>query len=389
MKTTRLITLACGTLAAFLQPASAAPVALDLSFGGTGKVTTNFGGSYDQAYSVALQSDGKIVVAGYSSNDFAVVRYNPNGSLDTTFNVSGKVLTDFGGDPNWGRSVAVQGDGKILLAGTISGGSAMARYNTNGTLDTSFNGTGKVITTISNGVCALQRDGKIVLAGTTPNDSPGNSYDFAMVRYRADGSLDTTFSPTGYVTTDFTGGSDSVAGVVMQNDGRIVVAGSSHKAAVGSFAVARYGSPDTDGDGILDEYETGTGVYVSPENTGTSPTNPDTDGDGLNDGQEVYAHHSNPHLRDTDGDGFEDDFEVQTGFSPILATSVPDAASSIRLAVEYRFNAGSGLTYRIESSTNLTDWTTVETNIIGTGGVINRFYSIEGQPQQFFRSRRN
>jgi hypothetical protein len=96
------------------------------------------------------------------------------------------------------------------------------------------------------------------------------------------------------------------------------------------FRVARL--PDTDGDGIADQFETGTGIYVSPENTGTSPTNPDTDGDGLTDGAEVYTHQSSPNLRDTDGDGFEDGFEVSTGFSPTSATSTPDALSSIRTA---------------------------------------------------------
>ena len=129
---------------------------------------------------------------------------------------------------------------------------------------------------------------------------------------------------------------------------------------------------DTDGDGILDKYETGTGIYVSPTDTGTSPTNPHTDGDGL-----------------TDGDGFDDGFEVSTGFSPTSAASTPDALSSIRTAAEYRFNAALGVSCRIEVSTDFTNWSAIETNIPGTGGVITRFYSIEGQPRRFFRSRRN
>ena len=146
---------------------------------------------------------------------------------------------------------------------------------------------------------------------------------------------------------------------------------------------------DTDGDEVLDKYETGTGIYVSPTNTGTSLTNPDTDGDGLTDGQEVNIYHSNPNLPDTDGDGFDDGFEVTTGFSPTSAASTPDALSSIRTAAEYRFNAANGISYRIEAFTDFTNWSTIETNIIGSGGVITRFYSIEGQPRRFFRSRRN
>jgi len=146
---------------------------------------------------------------------------------------------------------------------------------------------------------------------------------------------------------------------------------------------------DSDGDGIPDSLETGTGVYVSPTDTGTGPTNADTDGDGLNDGQEVNTYYSNPNIKDTDGDGFDDGFEVTTGFSPTSALSTPDALSSIRTAAEYRFNAANGISYRIESSTDLATWSTIETPIIGNGGVVTRFYSIEGQAKRFFRSRRN
>ena len=146
---------------------------------------------------------------------------------------------------------------------------------------------------------------------------------------------------------------------------------------------------DTDADGVFDRYETGTGIYVSPTNTGTSPTNPDSDGDGLNDGSEVNTYHSNPNLTDTDGDGFDDGFEVLTGFSPTSATSTPDAVSSIDRAVRYRFNAANGVSYRIEVSTDLATWTTRESPIIGTGGVVTRLYPIEGQARRYFRSRRN
>ena len=90
-----------------------------------------------------------------------------------------------------------------------------------------------------------------------------------------------------------------------------------------------------------------------------------------------------------DGDGFDDGFEVSTGFSPTSAASTPDALSSIRTAAEYRFNAALGISYRIEASTDFTNWTTIKTDIIGAGGVMTRFYSIEGQPRRFFRSRRN
>lgn len=146
---------------------------------------------------------------------------------------------------------------------------------------------------------------------------------------------------------------------------------------------------DTDGDGISDRFETGTGIYVSPTDTGTSPTQSDTDGDGLTDGQEVNSYASNPNIKDTDGDGFEDGFEVFTGFSPTSSASTPETLSSMLTAVEFRFNAANGISYRIESSPDLSTWTTVENNITGTGATVVRFYSIEGINRKFYRARRN
>lgn len=371
---------------------------LDTTFGGTGKVTTSFGNAGGGAKSVAVQIDGKIVVAGYASPEsggdrlglaFALVRYNVNGSVDF------KTTTDFGIGDDSGKSVALQPDGKILVAGTSYNGNtpdfALVRYNSNGSLDTTFGGTGKVTTDFGGGTdtgdgVAIQPDGKIVVAG---DSSIGNNGGFALARYNSNGTLDTFFNGTGKIKTVI-GNYASGVGLVIQSDGNLVVAGTATVGGNAVFALARYeGDPDTDGDGIPDRYETGTGIYVSPEDTGTSATNSDTDGDGLNDGEEMRTYHSNPNLKDTDGDGFDDGFEVATGFSPTSAASTPDALSSIRVAAEYRFNAALGVSYRIEASTDLTNWATIEPNITGTGEVITRFYSVEGQPKRFFRSRRN
>ena len=358
---------------------------LDPTFNGTGKVITAIGTINSSSYSLALQNDGKIVVVGVAvtptangnvsvlRTNFAVVRYNPNGSLDTTFNGTGKVLTDVGSMNDEASSVAIQNDGQIVVAGITNSKTAVVRYNTTGSLDTSFGSAGIVKDQIgvSPPVVAIQGDGKIVVVSE------------GLISYKPNGDLDTIFNGTGIVAD---AGLESGASLALQNDGKIVVVSRSF----GGFGAARYeGDVDTDGDGIFDQYETGTGIYVSPTNTGTSPTNPDTDGDGLNDGQEVNRYHSNPFVKDTDGDGFEDGFEVTTGFSPTSAASTPDALSSIRTAAEYRFNAALGISYRIEASTDFTNWTTIETNIIGAGGVMTRFYSIEGQPRRFFRSRRN
>jgi uncharacterized repeat protein (TIGR02543 family) len=138
---------------------------------------------------------------------------------------------------------------------------------------------------------------------------------------------------------------------------------------------------DTDGDGLADGAEINT--------HGSNPKLADTDSDGLSDFVEVDTHGTNPTAKDTDGDGFDDLFEINTGFNPKLESSTPDALSSIRTAVEFRFNAADGVSYRIEASTDLRTWETVETGIIGTGGVVTRFYSTENQPKRFFRVKRN
>jgi uncharacterized repeat protein (TIGR02543 family) len=138
---------------------------------------------------------------------------------------------------------------------------------------------------------------------------------------------------------------------------------------------------DSDGDGLSD------GAEITTH--GSNPNLDDSDADGLGDFAEVVTHGTNPSVKDSDGDGFDDLFEINTGFNPTLDSSTPDALSSIRTAVEFRFNAGNGVSYRIESSTDLETWTIAETDIIGTGGVVTRFYSIENQPKRYFRVRRN
>ena len=244
---------------------------LDTSFNGTGKVTTPIGSDDDTGYAVAIQGDSKIVVSGRSwigsGFAFALVRYNSNGSLDTSFNGTGKVTTDIGGNDDSGFSMAIQGDGKILVAGYSYNGSnedfAVVRYNSNGSLDTSFNGTGKVTTPIGIGGdlglgMAIQNDGKIVVAGYSSEINA----DFAVVRYNSDGSLDTSFNGTGKVTTPIGGGNDAGYSVAIQADGKIVVAGYSY-AANADFAVVRYNT-----DGSLDTSFNGTGKVTTPIGTG-------------------------------------------------------------------------------------------------------------------------
>ena len=151
---------------------------LDTSFDSDGKVTTAIGSAMTLLRSVAIQSDGKIVAAGYSDNgsnyDFALVRYNTDGSLDTSFDSDGKVTTAIGSGNDSAFSVAIQSDGKIVAAGysttVVTDDFALVRYNTDGSLDTSFDSDGKVTTAIGSGdddafSVAIQSDGKIVAAG--------------------------------------------------------------------------------------------------------------------------------------------------------------------------------------------------------------------------------
>ena len=248
----------------FGQITDCGPAALDPTFGGTGKVTTDFSGSEDSASSVAVQADGKIVAAGYSypGPDFAVVRYNSDGSLDPSFGGTGKVTTNV---ISWdiATSVAIQADGKIVAAGgSGSSGSiddfALVRYNTDGSLDTSFGGTGKVTTDFgsydSAYSVAIQADGKIVAAGSSANTS---DFDFALARYNRDGSLDTSFGGTGKVMTDFTASYDFADSIAIEADGKIVAAGYTDPPK-SDFALARYNS-----DGSLDTSFGGTGKITT------------------------------------------------------------------------------------------------------------------------------
>src|SRR5262249_33644368 len=184
---------------------------LDPTFGTGGKGTTSFGGSVgNEGDAMALQPDGKIIVVGTTDvggggSNFAVARYNADGTLDTTFSFDGKVTTDFGGDDR-AFSVAIQADGKIVVAGaslTNPGDDfALARYNPDGVLDHSVGTDGKVTTDFAGNFdaafgVAIQSNGKIVVAGKANIPVSANTAeitdDFALARYNPDGSPDAGF----------------------------------------------------------------------------------------------------------------------------------------------------------------------------------------------------
>ncbi len=237
---------------------------LDNTFSGDGLFKHFFGG-IDIATSVALQTDGKIVVAGYTNpgggaaNDFAVIRVNPEGTIDSTFSGDGMHTIDFGFDDR-AKGVVIQPDGKIVLGGIADGGSAdfaVARLNPNGTPDNSFNGDGLFHFNFggidSANAIALQPDGKIVLAGSSSATGVGAN-DFAVARLYGYGQLDSTFSSDGKATIDFNF-DDRATGVVLQPDGKIVLSGFADGGSA-DFAAARLnpnGIPDDSfsGDGEL------------------------------------------------------------------------------------------------------------------------------------------
>ena len=249
------------TFFAGVQMAQAADGDLDPLFGSGGMVMTDLGRSTDIANAVAIQADGKSVVVGttyrnndFSDEDFVVTRYNTDGMLDNTFGNRGKVRTDFPGLAAVPSSVVIQPDGKIVVAGgafplfTFLGNFKVARYNPNGSLDTSF-GDGGIVTTIfpagsyASDV-ALQSDGKIIAAGTVFVDfiiGESSDTDFALARYNPDGTPDATFGSNGQVTTDFLGFEDDAFSILIQPDGKIVAVGSANDPATFyDFAAARY-----------------------------------------------------------------------------------------------------------------------------------------------------
>jgi uncharacterized delta-60 repeat protein len=233
----------------------------DSSFGptgGIGVVLTNFASSgHEQAFDVAVHTDGKIVLAGSAtvggSRQIALARYRTDGTLDTGFDGDGKVLTDFTSSiGEEAFAVAIQPNGRVVVAGTANLGTvaaplnhvALVRYRTNGTLDPTFSGDGKVVTDFAGDDAeatsiAIQRDGKIVVAGRAKSGSRTRA---VLVRYNANGSLDTSFDDDGRVLVQVPASTTAVANAVaLQPDGMIVTAGSALVSGRGTqYLLARH-----------------------------------------------------------------------------------------------------------------------------------------------------
>lgn len=247
----------------------------DNGFDGDGKLTTVIGTTSSLIKAVKIQSDGKIVAVGVSNNssqhrDTAVARYNADGSLDTSFDTDGIVITDIDDDNPTGAEI--QSDGKILVGGYIGMANSATyydflsiRYNSDGSLDTSYNGNGKVVTTfpLSNDIATsilVQPNGKIVLSGYSDR---GTDSDIILVRNNADGSLDTSFDSDGIVTIELGNSADIINKIAIQPDGKIVAAGYSFGGTFQQPTIARYNS-----NGSLDTSFGNQGSVIAPSQPG-------------------------------------------------------------------------------------------------------------------------
>jgi uncharacterized delta-60 repeat protein len=246
---------------------------LSVAFGGDGKITTDFTDGFDGAYAVAIQADGKIVAAGTGDGAFALARYNADGTLDPTFGGDGKITTDFTDGFDEAYAVAIQADGKIIAAGGSVSVVALARYNADGTLDPTFGGDGTVDevngfavdmaiqadgkiltsdpltrynvdgtldTTFTGGgvgdEIAIQADARIVTGWTDVECFGAGDCDYWLVldRFNTDGTPDVTFGVNGEVGPPFAYG--YLNDIAIQDDGKIIACGGTG----GGFILARY-----------------------------------------------------------------------------------------------------------------------------------------------------
>ena len=254
---------------------------LDTTFGtSSGYTRTDISGVGDGIRGLVIDGSDKIIAVGAAGPDSAIVRYTSGGSLDTTFESDGIVLTSSGVGDHF-LNVAFDNNGKYVVAGTVDGDFLVSRYNTNGTLDTGFDGDGRAITGFATGESDLAMDivvrgnGKIIAAGATGAvDIVGiTTAKFALAGYNDNGSLDTGFDSDGKVTTDITttvgASADGIRGAVLNsNSSLLVVAGycaESHgltsflDPVIGDFCLARYDA----GTGGLDTSFSGDGIVVT------------------------------------------------------------------------------------------------------------------------------
>ncbi len=225
---------------------------LDTTFNGTGILVVRFQNLNESANAVGVQSDGKIVIGGYLNNsikdEFLLMRFEPNGALDTTFGTGGFTTTSVSGGNDRVRTMVIQSDNKILVGGSVF----VARYTQNGSLDTSFGNNGSIIAlNLANKLVGLPGD-KFLVGGTFGSG-------VAVSRYNANGSPDTTFNGSGQATATIPGLSCGARSIAVQSDSKILVGGDCSQSGNSRFAVFRFVESvsirnpyDFDGDGKSD-----------------------------------------------------------------------------------------------------------------------------------------
>ena len=221
---------------------------LDESFGDGGIVTTDFELAHDLANAMYLMPDGRILAAGYSGNDWAIARYLPDGELDTTFSNDGKLLVDFDLENDQAFGIATQSDGKIVVGGfaTVDGfypRFALARFYENGDPDLSFGVDGKTTETVFGRwdqarALILRPDDRIMLVGYTQDLM--NSFDMTVMQFNSNGALDVSFGDDGIVRTDFDSTVNFAYCGMLQPDGKLVIAGTTDVVPDQNIAMARY-----------------------------------------------------------------------------------------------------------------------------------------------------
>ena len=400
------------------------------SFGRQGWASASFALAKARTKSVAVLPSGQIVLAGNVSThqpignpfeDFGIAQFTPNGSPDPSFGTNGKRIiavdsaenTAAGSVP--GVFLVPRPDGKLVLAGwsplTLGWNSwTLARLNADGSDDVTLSddGTLRVPWGVAQnpgqvtGILS-QPDGKVVVIRS--------SRPLTLARYflDSDSDGDGADDPTETIIwgTDpqdpDTDGDGLLDGSEISQHQTNPLNPDSDGDGLSDFAeVDTYSSDpnqaDSDGDGLSDFDEVsvhgsspvrvdtdGDGVEDPDELlAGTGIADPDSDDDGVRDGEEL-ALGINPLAPDSDGDGFLDLYEINTGKSPSDPNDKPALIAKVATAIEYTFPSAIGKAYRIEASTDLIDWETVEAGIAGTGGEIQRFYTTKGQPKRFLR----
>ena len=345
---------------------------LDSTFGGTGKILTPVGG-VAEVHSTAIQADGKIVVAGQTiagqTSSFGVARYNTDGSPDTTFgDGTGKVSVHVGGNgtQEFARSVAIQTDGKIIVAGEAGAGGtgdgakfALVRFNLDGTLDTSFGGTGIVLTRVTNisfdygYSAAIQADGKIVFVGRDQNPDGSGSRHFAVLRFNANTAVRRA-------QFDFDGDGKSDISVFRPATGAWYLQQSQNGFTGISFGQSgdQIAPADFDGDGKTDVavFRNGSWYYLKSSNNafvgvsfgqaGDLPRPADFDGDGKADINVFRPSNGAWYRLNSSNNQFVGISFGQNGDVPLIADFDGDNKSDIAI-----FRPANGTFYSLDSST--------------------------------------